>query len=90
MNQFLFVVEVPPVPEGSAGITVAPEWTNFYNAASTILKPVKACTRHQKNVWLLPAENAWPALMELSSTAVEHNLSYSVLLVEGVTDLSAK
>jgi hypothetical protein len=91
MQQFLFTVEIPPVSENAVGLTEDPEWTKFSNAASTILKPVKACIRHPKNVVLLPAENAWPVLMALSTTADKHNLPYTILLIDGeITELTQK
>lgn len=89
MPQFLFVVEVPPSKAMSSPPGYPHEWTQFENEANTILKPVKACTRHQKNVWLLPAENALPVLLALSSTAEKHSLAYSALLISGeVTPLT--
>lgn len=90
MTQFLFVVEVPPGPAMSSSAGYSKEWTQFENEANTILKPVKACTRLQKNAWLLPAENLWPVLMSMSAAAENHHLSFSVLLVEGAVDMSAK
>ena len=90
MPQFLFVVEVPPIPPGTVGATVSPAWSKFSSEASTILKPLKTYTQLQPNVWLLPAENALPALLALSSTAEKCTLAYSALLIEGVTDLSTK
>ena len=90
MSHFLFVVEFPQSKALSSSPGYPHEWTQFENAANIILKPVKACTRHQQNVWLLPAENALPALLALSSTAEKHNLAYSALLIEGVIDLSAR
>lgn len=88
MSHFLFAVEIPPVPESSFGTPVAPAWIQFCKEADMILKPLKTCTIHQKNVFLLPVENGFPVLLALSSKAEEHTLSYSVLLVESVTDLS--
>lgn len=90
MPHFLFAVELPPIPPGSVGVTVAPAWSKFSSEASTILKPLKTYTQLQPNVWLLPAENALPALLALSSTAEKCTLAYSALLVEGVTELTEK
>lgn len=90
MQQFLFVVEVPPGPAMSSQSAYSAEWTRFENEANTILKPVKACTRLQKNAWLLPAENLWPVLMNMSKAAENNHLSCSVLLIEGAVDMSSK
>lgn len=89
MSQFLFVVEMPASKNlSSLGYTT--EWIQFENESNTILKPVKTYIRYQKNAWLLPVENGLPVLLALSSTAEKYNLAYSALLIEGVTDLSAK
>ena len=90
MPQFLFVVEVPPSPAMSSQPAHAREWTQFENETNTILKTVKACTRLQLNAWLLPAENLLPVLVSMSAAAEKNHLAYSALLIEGVTDLSAK
>jgi len=83
MPQFLFVVEVPPMK----GISTAPHyptaWTEFEDEANTILKPVKACTRLQLNVWLIPAENTLPFLVSMSAACTARGLSYSALLLSG-------
>lgn len=90
MSHFLFAVEIPPGPAMSTSPSFANNWTQFENEANKILQPAKAYTRHQKNVFLLPVENGLPVLLALSSTAEKHNLAYSALLVEKVTDLSEK
>lgn len=82
-HQFLFIAEIPPSRSLSSAPGYPYEWTQFERAASTTLKPLKACTRLQQNAWLLPAENAWPYLKELSSTAETNNLAYSISLVVG-------
>ncbi len=90
MSHFLFTVEIPPVPENSYGTPVAPAWTQFENEANNALKLVKTYKIHQKNVFSLPVENGLPVVLALSSTAEKHNLAYSVLLIEKITDLSEK
>jgi hypothetical protein len=90
MPHFLFVVEIPPIPPSVHGATVAPAWQQFCSEVDTTIKLPKACKQLQKNVWLLPAENALPALLALSSTAEKHTLAYSALLVENVIDLDGK
>ena len=90
MPQFLFIVEIP----SSKGISSSPgyphEWTQFAGEANTILLPVKTYTRYQQNAWSLPVENGLPVLLALSSTAEKHNLAYSVLLLEGIINLSSQ
>lgn len=81
MPQFLFAVEVPPIPEGSVGMNVSPDWMKFSNAAGSILKTVKGTKQLQTNVWLLPAENSLPALAELCALASSCRLQYSSLLL---------
>ena len=81
MPQFLFVVEVPPLPRGSIGSTVSPEWSQFAHKASTTIKTAKAATQLQPNAWLLPSEKGLPVLMELSDMANFHHLSYSAVLI---------
>ena len=89
MQQFLFIVEVPPGPAMSSQAVHASEWTRFENDASTILGPVKACTRLQLNAWMLPAENLLPVLIRISAAADKHHLSYSAILISGeVTNLT--
>ena len=89
MQQFLFVVEVPPLQSGTVGTGVAPEWSMFSNAASSTLKTVKSPTQLQSNAWLLPAENSLPALTALCALASKYRLSYSVVLIpEGLTILA--
>lgn len=90
MSQFLFVVEVPPGPQGASEPMYSQDWREFASAANTILKPVKGCMQLQPNAWLLPAENLLPVLVSMSAAAEKYHLAYSVLLIEGVTDLSAK
>ena len=81
MPQFLFVVEVPPIPEGTYGANVAPLWSQFVSKSAATLKTVKGTKQLQSNAWLFPAESALPVLLELSALASAHNLSYSTLLV---------
>lgn len=81
MPQFFFVVEVPPGPAMSTSVGYSREWTQFENAANTMLKTVKACKRLQLNAWLLPAENTLPVLVALSALAHGHTLSYSAVLI---------
>lgn len=83
MPQFLFVVEVPPGPAMSTVAGYSREWTQFENEANTILKNVKACTRLQTNVWLLPAENTLPFLVSMSAACNANGLAYSSLLLSG-------
>jgi hypothetical protein len=90
MSQILFAVEIPPIPEGMIGATVAPSWSKFASAASTILKPLKTCKQLLPNVWLLPAENALPFLLDLSSKAENCTLPYVALLIDDVTELTGK
>lgn len=90
MQQFLIAVEIPVTNAISSSPSYPHEWLEFERAANTILKPVKACKRHQQNVWTLPVENGLPVLLALSSMAEKHNLPYSVLLLDNATDLSAK
>jgi len=81
MQQFLIVVEIPPLPQGSVGAAVSPDWSQFSHKASTTIKTLKTATQLQPNAWLLPAEKGLPALMELSDMANLHRLSYSVVLI---------
>lgn len=81
MPQFLFVVEIPSIPEGSVGASVSPDWLKFSNAASSILKTAKGTKQLQSNAWLLPAENSLPALAELCALAGSCTLQYSSLLL---------
>ncbi len=90
MSQFLFVVEVPPGPAMSTAAGYSREWTQFENETNTILKNVKTYTRLQLNAWLLPAENLLPVLVSMSAAATKNSLTYSALLIDGFTDLSAK
>ena len=89
MQQFLFVVEVPPMQGISTASHYPPEWSRFEHEANTILTPVKACTRLQPNAWLLPVENLLPVLIRISAAAEKYHLSYSALLISGeVTHLT--
>ena len=89
MQQFLFVVEVPPLPSNTVGTRVAPEWSAFSSAASSTLKSVKSPTQLQTNAWLLPAENSLPALSALCALATKCRLSYSAVLIpDGATILA--
>ena len=81
MPQILFSVEVPPSKAQSSSPGYPHEWTQFENAASTMLKPVKSATRLQEHSWLLPAENTLPVLLELGALAHRHGLSYSSILI---------
>lgn len=81
MPQFLFVVEVPPIPDNSYGTRESPDWTKFSHAASSILKTAKGTKQLQPNAWLLPAENSLPALAELCALADSCTLQYSSLLL---------
>ena len=81
MPQFLFVVEVPPIPENAMGMTVSPDWRKFSNAASKIVGTAKGAKQLQSNVWLLPAENSLPVLTELCALAGSCTLRYSSLLL---------
>ena len=90
MQQFLFVVEIPPLPEGAFGIDVSPEWTKFLRESSSTLKTVKAPTQLQSNAWLLPVENSLPALMALCALATKHRLSYSSVLIPDGANIIAK
>ena len=90
MQQFLFVVEVPPMQGISTARHYPPEWTHFENEANTILKPVKACTRLQSNAWLLPVENLLPVLIRISAAADRHHLSYSSVLIPDGAIIIAK
>lgn len=90
MQQFLFVVEIPPIPEGVMGMTVSPAWSKFLHDVDTTIKPPKTCTQLQQNAWLIPAENGLPLLLALSSTAEKYTLAYSALLITGdVTPLTS-
>jgi hypothetical protein len=90
MQQFLFVVEVPPLPSGTVGTGVAPEWSAFSSAASSTLKTVKSPTQLQPNAWLLPAENSLPALSALCALATKCRLSYSAVLIPDGATIIAK
>ena len=90
MQQFLFVVEIPPLPNNTFGTAVAPEWTAFSNAASSTLKTVKSPTQLQPNAWLLPAENSLQALSALCALATKYRLSYSAVLIPDGATIIAK
>jgi hypothetical protein len=81
MPQILFVVEVPPSRAISSSPGYPHEWTQFANAATAILKPLKGTKMLQLNAWLMNAENSLPAISELSALATHHKLSYSALLI---------
>jgi len=83
MSQFLFITEIPPNQSAASAPGYTHKWIQFENGASSILKPLRAYTRHQRNAWLLPAENAWPYLLDMSNLAVKSDLSYSILLIAG-------
>lgn len=83
MPQFLFVVEIPPNEAVSSALGYAHKWTQFENGANNILKPLKTYTHCQKNVWLIPVENAWPYLLGMSNLAEKSDLAYSVSLISG-------
>uniref|UniRef100_A0A6M3JMY1 Uncharacterized protein n=1 Tax=viral metagenome TaxID=1070528 RepID=A0A6M3JMY1_9ZZZZ len=89
MPQFLFIVEVPPSEAVSSSPGYPYDWIEFANAATEILKPFSGTRKLQLNAWLLTAENSWPAMVELSALSIRHKLSYSVLLLERVIDLSS-
>ena len=81
MSQFLFVVEVPPIPQGTAGMTVSPAWQQFSSAADTTIKSLKSVVPLQPNAWLLTTDKTLPLLAELAALASKHSLSYSSLLL---------
>ena len=81
MPQFLFIVEIPPLQEGSHGVYVSPEFSRFANEVGARTKSVAACKQLQTNAWLLPAENTLPLLMEVAALAAKTFLSYSALLI---------
>ena len=83
MPHFLFVVEVPPVPENSHGLYMSPGFSKFASEAAPKIKSVKGTIQLQTNVWLFPADNALPLLVELSALASSCSLSYSALLISG-------
>ena len=71
MQQFLFVVEIPPVPNNSFGTNVAPEWLKFCNESSSTIKNVRNTTQLQSNAWMLPVESSLPALSALCALAAK-------------------
>lgn len=81
MPQFLVSVEVPPSKAMSSSPGYPHEWTQFENAASTILKNVKHTTKLQRHTWLLAADSVLPVLMELGALASRCNLEYSCVLI---------
>lgn len=81
MSQFLFVVEVPPIPPGAVGMTVSPDWQQFASAVGTKIAAVQSAVQLQPNAWLLPAEKTLPLLAEFAALAHKHFLSYSSLLL---------
>ena len=81
MPQFLFVVEVPPSHAMSSAHGYPHDWTQFANAATEILKPLKGTKQLQLNAWLLTAENSLPAIVALSALSSHHKFSYSALLI---------
>jgi hypothetical protein len=81
MPQFLFVVEIPPTPEGCVGCKEAPAWSKFSDAANTKTKIARSAKKLQSNAWLLPAENNLPLLMELAALAAKGASSYSAVLI---------
>lgn len=89
MSQFLFVVEAPPNRAQMSPVGYPHEWQLFEREASTILKPLKACTRLQPNAWLLPAENTLPVLVALGEAAGRHSLSYSCVMVPNGAEILA-
>ena len=89
MQQFLFVVEVPPSTAQSSPAGYPPVWTEFANEADTILKSHKGWSKLQLNAWLLSPDNAWPALERLAAYATNQRLSYSIVLISGETTILA-
>ena len=89
MPQILFVVEIPPIPDGTRGANVSPAWSCFVNEADTKIALVKTYTRLQPNAWLLPAENTLPLLAELVALASKDSLSYSAVLIPDGTVMLA-
>lgn len=83
MNQFLFVVEIPPNETVSSAPGYQHKWIQFEDGANSIPKPRKAYTRRQRNVWLIPEQGAWPYLSAMSNLALKLDLSYSVSLISG-------
>lgn len=69
MPQFLFIVEVPPIPTNSHGLLESNDWSQFRCAADTKIKTAKSAVRLQPNAWLLPAEKTLPLLTELAALA---------------------
>jgi hypothetical protein len=81
--KFLFVVNVPPVPDELAmqGVQESPAWMRFVREAEPKIKLAKAVLVLQKNCWLLPADGQLPLLAELVALAKKERLSYSSLLI---------
>jgi hypothetical protein len=81
MSQFLFSVEIPPVPAGTVGMDESPAWRRFVHEAIPKLLPDKIALRIDRNVWLLPTDNMLPRLTSLSELARSNGLRYSCLLL---------
>ncbi|AMC34723.1 hypothetical protein [Janthinobacterium sp. B9-8] len=86
MSHFLFIVDMPPERPGSANnppMNTAASWPSFEIRANEIALPNQDSTRLCRNVWLLDAEKTLPILLNLSSLAKKHELSYSAHLIDG-------
>lgn len=81
MSQFLFVVEIPPLPSGSFGLTASSAWSQFSHKADTTIKTVKGSIQLQPNAWLLPVDETLPFLLAWCALATDLSLSYSVVLI---------
>lgn len=89
MPQFLFVVEIPPVPENSHGIYMSPGFSRFASEAAPKIKSVKGSAQLQPNAWLFSADKTLPLVAELAALASKSSLSYSSLLIpDGVVMLA--
>lgn len=83
MSQFLFVVEIPPMPNSTFGSPFALAWTDFLREAEPKIPNNISKNRIAPNVWLIPAENALPLIATLCGLADKFSLKYSSLLLSG-------
>jgi hypothetical protein len=81
MSQFLFSIEIPPIPDNTVGMTESPAWLRFSHEAIPKLLPDTVATRIDRNVWLLPTDNMLPRLTRLAELARSNGLRYSCLLL---------
>ena len=88
MNQFLFVVEVPPNKSQMLAAAYTHEWSEFVSSLDTIPDLAKKSTKIQLNAWLIKTEGGWHVLESLAANAKAHGLACSILQVDNAIELT--